>query len=196
MEMNEQEQRNDREKKRQFPFLTLFVIILLVLVFALLFFSIYYRSKTPTKTEVATVQLTVVDTGSITVFDEMVPMSDEDGQKITGYRLKVTNNGTQDGRFQLLIEDVSVGSITDGCTTENQLTRDQLRYTLYRNNQKIQTGDLSDIKMNILDEQNIASGQTYDYELKIWISEAKEDTDWMNRHYHYQLTIDPITKEA
>lgn len=114
----------------------------------------------------------------------LYPMSDEDGVKTEPYIFKVINNGSTNSKYDLVIKDVK-----DNHTDEQLLKRSQINYQLKRNGEVISSGNLGDIKGNILATDNISSSETNTYEIRIWLTSDFKDNSWMGKYYNYNISV-------
>lgn len=131
-----------------------------------------------------------VQLGDNNVIDEsgLIPLDDETAKNITPYEFKVENNSNGDALYTVLLED---GMISDDVNYTNKelLSRNQLRYQLSLNGNVIKVGNLSEIENNVLDTRNIASSQVNNYQLRIYVGESFQNTDWQNKYYHFNINV-------
>ena len=115
-------------------------------------------------------------------------MDDVTAKTITPYEFKVENNSTNDTTYNVLLED---GVISDDVNYTNKelLSRNQLRYQLSLNGNVIKVGNLNDVENNILDTRNITSSQVNNYQLRIYVGESFQNTDWQNKYYHFNINV-------
>ncbi len=180
------------EEEQDNRFLTYPVVIMFVLLIGLcLIFSFSYAFMTPENLSggVPVLEVSIKDNGEGITLVEANPLSDEDGSAINPYLFTVTNKSETEGKYRLLIEDLPLGEIKDGCTTSTLLDRSQLRYQLTRDAKVVASGNLSDLQMNILSEGVIPGNKTYEFALRIWVKMDAYDTSWANKHYHYKVTL-------
>ena len=95
----------------------------------------------------------------------------------------------------MLLEEVPFNELDDGCTSDTLLERDQLRYQLVLNGIEIARGPLSELKSNQLDYRLIDVDVKNEYELRVWVPEEAQETDWMLKHYHYKVAVTPVVVE-
>lgn len=119
----------------------------------------------------------------------LYPMSDAEGIKTNPYIFKITNNGSSVSKYKVLITD-----ITDGHNDDELLNRKQIHYQLKMNGGFISSGNLSDIKDNVLTTNSISSLKTDTYELRIWLSDSSIETNWMGKYYNYNISVKSIKK--
>ena len=114
-------------------------------------------------------------------------LKDDNLVSVPSYDFQVTNTKDTSGDYNLYIEDLPVNAISDGCTDETLLSRNQLKYQLKLNGNIIKEGLMSSINDNILDSRSINRNTTNYYSLKIYIHD--EALDWYGKHYHYKVSI-------
>lgn len=145
----------------------------------------YYDGGTGDSVNSVNVQL-----GDNNVIDEggLIPLDDETAKSITPYEFSVENKNDSDVTYNVLLED-SIISDDANYSSKELLTRDQLRYQLSLNGTVIKVGNLSDIKNNILDTRNIAASLVNNYQLRIYVAESSQNTDWQNKYYHFDVNV-------
>lgn len=171
-------------------------IILLLLagvaLFAFIFTTsiLWYRFFYNDSTVINDVGSVNVQLGDNNVIDEsgLIPLDDETAKNITPYEFKVENNSNGDALYTVLLED---GMISDDANYTNKelLSRNQLRYQLSLNGNVIKVGNLNDVENNILDTRNITSSQVNNYQLRIYVGESFQNTDWQNKYYHFNINV-------
>ncbi len=189
--MEEKMEMKNEEKKGK-NFFSYPVIIMFVLLIGLcLIFSFSYAFMTPENLSggVSLLEVSIKDNGEGITLVEANPLSDDDGSAINPYLFTVTNKSENEAKYRLLIEDLPLGEIKDGCTASTLLDRSQLRYQLKRGTDIVATGNLSDLQMNILSEGVIEGNETYEFALRVWVKMDAYDTSWTNKHYHYKVTL-------
>lgn len=170
------------------------VLLLLagVALFAFIFTTsiLWYRFFYNDSTTGSNVNSVNVQLGDNNVIDEsgLIPFDDETAKTITPYEFKVENNSANDTTYNVLLED-GVISDDENYTNKELLSRNQLRYQLSLNGNVIKVGNLSEIKNNILDTRNIASSQVNNYQLRIYVGESFQNTDWQNKYYHFNINV-------
>lgn len=120
-------------------------------------------------------------------FKDLGPISDDSTNMIVPYEFSISNSKDEDSTYNLLIED-----IIDKEKGKNTLARKYLNYELKLNDVVIKKGTMSNIKNNILDTRTMAKNVINGYSLKIWLNEQSKETDWMNKYYSYNITVEPI----
>ena len=131
-----------------------------------------------------------VQLGDNNVIDEsgLIPLDDETAKTITPYEFRVENNSTNDTTYNVLLEDTVISDDAN-YTNKELLSRNQLRYQLSLNGNVIKVGNLSEIENNVLDTRNIASSQVNNYQLRIYVGESFQNTDWQNKYYHFNINV-------
>ena len=118
----------------------------------------------------------------------LIPLDDETARKLIPYEFSVENSSADSFTYNVLLED-SVISDDATYSTKELLSRNQLRYQLSLNGKVIKIGNLSDIKNNILDTRVISSLETNNYQLRIYVSEEAQNTNWQNKYYHFDVNV-------
>lgn len=170
------------------------VLLLLagVALFAFIFTTsiLWYRFLYNDSTTGSNINSVNVQLGDNNVIDEsgLIPLDDVTAKTITPYEFKVENNSTNDTTYNVLLED---GVISDDVNYTNKelLSRNQLRYQLSLNGNVIKVGNLNDVENNILDTRNITSSQVNNYQLRIYVGESFQNTDWQNKYYHFNINV-------
>ena len=131
-----------------------------------------------------------VQLGDNNVIDEsgLIPLDDETAKTITPYEFRVENNSTNDTTYNVLLEDTVISDDAN-YTNKELLSRNQLRYQLSLNGNVIKVGNLNDVENNILDTRNITSSQVNNYQLRIYVGESFQNTDWQNKYYHFNINV-------
>ena len=96
-------------------------------------------------------------------------------------------DGTLNYIHTVLIEDK-----IDNKKSSKLLSRKYLHYELELNDIVIKKGALIDIENNILDTRTMSKDSVNNYALRIWLSEEAKNSDWMNKYYSYNITVEPI----
>ena len=135
------------------------------------------------------IEVSLKDNGKGIKLEQLFPFLDREAEKLEPYEFEVSNNGDIAANYKVVIKDIKKGS------EKKLLKRSQLRYELSLNGIVIEKQSMSKIKDNILDARSIPKNKTYKYELKVWVPQSAEKTDWMNKYYHYKVDIKPIVEE-
>ena len=148
------------------------IIILVILAFgALAAFASFYLSKKYVKK--ADVKVTFEDSETY-VIPEVGELSEEEALKLWPYIMHIENNGKREAKFNLVIKDV-----------DGDIKRDYLSYALLKDDKKVESGKLSDIKNNIIYEGTINKKEKNDYKLYIWVNKKIEATK-----YEYSISLE------
>lgn len=179
--------------KKSWPLLVLGGVILFLFIVGTSY--AWYNLFSKEETIAANLEISIDDQGNgVTVMDSM-PLTDQEGKALEAYHFKVKNNGTGEGTYRLLLQETPFNEIKDGCTSQDLLERNQLRYQLLLNGQEIQLDSVANIKNNVLDIRTIDVGKLNQYELRVWVPKSAENTAWTDKHYHYSVVIVPTTLE-
>ena len=174
---------------KKFILLILAGIALFSFIFAtsMLWYRFFYGSSYDNySTSSVTVQ---ADDFNNTIDEEgLIPLDDDTATILTPYEVTVSNNGDTSVTYNVLLED-SIISDDESYSNRELLSRSQLRYQLSLNGNVIKIGNLSDINNNIIDTRNIAAGQVNKYQLRIYVAESAQNTNWQNKYYHFNVNI-------
>ncbi len=164
-------------------------ILIGIVIFIILLVLIFVFSKIIKKDDfvVNNFEISADSNVSKDEFKDLGPIKDENSDKIVPYEFSVSNTDGEDSTYDLLIED-----IIDNDKEEKTLSRKYLNYELKLNDVIIKKGNMSNIKNNILDTRTMSKDSTNSYSLKIWLNEKSKETDWMNKYYSYNITVEPI----
>ena len=170
--------------------LVLVGVALFVFIFAtsMLWYRFFYNDNVSGTNNVSSVTIQLDDQNNVIDESGLIPLDDDSARTLTPYEFSVKNNGDNNYAYNVLLED---SIISDDITYSSKelLSRSQLRYQLILNGKEIKTGDLDDIKNNVLDARVISSSQTNNYQLRIYVSEESQDTDWQNKYYHFDINV-------
>lgn len=106
---------------------------------------------------------------------------------IDTYNFSIENTSKHEISYKLLLTEVPLAELTDGCKEDDLLKRNELVYELSLNGKSIIKDDMSNIENNIIDIKTIDGNSTNKYELKFWIKSGT--TNYLNKHYHYQINL-------
>lgn len=165
-------------------------VALFAFIFAtsMLWYRFFYNDNVSGTNNVSSVTIQLDDQNNVIDESGLIPLDDDSARILTPYEFSVKNNGDNNYAYNVLLED---SIISDDITYSSKelLSRSQLRYQLILNGKEIKTGDLDDIKNNVLDVRVISSSQTNNYQLRIYVSEESQDTDWQNKYYHFDINV-------
>lgn len=160
-------------------------IVLIVSIFLIFFYSWNYFNKREPKVNLNTLEIVLSDDGNVDLKDQ-TPVNDDSGKSVKPYSFRVVNKSNVKAKYQLLIEDY----ISDD--TKELLSRNYLKYELKQDGIVIKSGKLSEINNNILDADNISSQEEKKYELRVWVDESANATDWVGKSYNYNVRVNPV----
>ncbi len=173
---------------KKFVLLVLAGVALFVFIFttSILWYRFFYGDGSINNTSLINVEIS----GTNNVLDEsgLIPVDDNTALSLTPYEFTVTNSSDNDSVYNVLLED---SIISDDATYSSKelLSRNQLRYQLSLNGKVIKSGDLDEIKNNILDTRSIAPSQVNNYQLRIYVAEDAQNTEWQNKYYHFEIKV-------
>ncbi|MDO5002609.1 MAG: hypothetical protein Q4E39_00050 [bacterium] len=160
-------------------------IVLLISIFLLSYYSfLYFNSRKP-KVDVNTLEIALSDSGNVNLTDQQ-PISDNKIDNIKPYSFTIKNKGKTTVKYQLLIEDF----VSDQNT--KLLSRKFLNYQLISNGLVLEKDNLGNVKNNILDTGTLKPNEQKNYELKIWIADNLDSTDWLGKSYNYNISVNPV----
>ena len=165
-------------------------IALFAFIFAtsVLWYRFFYNNDTSGTNNVSSVTIQLDDQNNVIDESGLIPLDDDSARILTPYEFSVKNNGDNNYAYNVLLED---SIISDDITYSSKelLSRSQLRYQLTLNGEVIKIGDLSDIKNNVLDTRVINASKTNNYQLRIYLAESSQNTNWQNKYYHFDVKV-------
>lgn len=164
-------------------------IALFAFIFAtsMLWYRFFYTNPTGNN-NVSSVTIQLDDDNNVIDEDGLIPLDDETARTLTPYEFRVLNTSDNDYTYNVLLEDIII-SDDDTYSSKELLSRSQLRYQLTLNGKVIKTGNLNDIENNILDTRVISVSQTNNYQLRIYLAESSQNTNWQNKYYHFDVKV-------
>lgn len=170
------------------------LILVILLIFGTYEWYLYFMnyskthsSSTNTNASIKVGDIEFKEDGKAVYDADAKSIEDVEVSKVPSYKFKVINNGDSEKNYTLLIEDITANLVDDGCTEDNLLSRNDLKYQLTLNDKVIKEDFLSNITDNILDTRNIESKKSNAYSLKVYIHEDAKD--WIGKHYHYKVVL-------
>ena len=171
------------------------VILVLLLIFGTYVWYLYFLRYSINNSKNSNNTNTSVKVGDLEFKEDSKGVYDANAKSIEdievkdvpAYSFRVINNGESDKDYTLLIEDITANLVDDGCSEDNLLARNDLKYQLILNDEIIKEDYLSNIKDNILDTRKLESKKTNTYSLKVYIHETAKD--WFGKHYHYKVVL-------
>lgn len=148
------------------------VLILFFLSLGLLIFSLYYAFfKEKTFVNIRTIQsgdIAVIHSkadfgGTINSF---ININSEENAFI--YNFTINNNNAHELNYNIKMINVVSASI-------NRINLTSLNYSLYKNNNKLSTGVVSNLKNNILIKERTNADSKDKYELRLWSNTVTQD---------------------
>lgn len=178
------------KKKISYPLILMFILIIgLCGIFT---FSYAFQDPPKKTAPVSLLEITMSDSGSGVIIEDTEPLTDEEMKDLEAYVFTVKNNGSRTVAYQILIEDLPLGEIEDGCKEETLLSRNQLRYELKGSKNLIALEDLDEVKLNKLVELEIGPYTEEEFELRVFVPQTAYNTAWQNKHYHYKIVIEAV----
>ena len=173
---------------KKFILLVLAGVALFVFIFttSILWYRFFYGEGSINNSSLINIEIS--NTNNVLDESGLIPIDDNTALSLKPYEFKVTNFSDNDSVYNVLLED---SIISDDATYSSKelLSRNQLRYQLSLNGKVIKCGDLDEIKNNILDTRNIAPSQVNNYQLRIYVAEYAQNTEWQNKYYHFEIKV-------
>ena len=161
-------------------------IVLLTSIFLLTYYSFsFFNKRQPKKIDVNTLEIVLSDQGNVNLVDES-PKGNNETDKILPYKFKISNKNDVNVKYQLLIEDFVSDSSTE------LLNRAFLSYELTLDGVLIKKDKLSNISNNINDEGILNSKEEKNYELRIWVTDGIDPSNWVGKSYNYNVKVNPV----
>ena len=114
--------------------------------------------------------------------ENLFPMTKEESTIVANYKFSIKNVNDFKSHYEVVFQEKNKN-------TSKSLSKKQLDYQLLLNGKIIKEGNLSKLKNNILDERYIMANDTNKYELKVFIANNAENSDWQNKQYSYTVNI-------
>ncbi len=175
--------------------LLLFLGGVLLVIFILGTTYAWYQLFSRDENVVANLAISFENVGTSVNIQDTTPLSDAMGEEIEPYCFTISNTGSVDGTYQLLLKEQSPSVVNDGCTTSTLLSKDQLKYQLVLNNVVLATGKLSDLENDVLDLRKIAVDEQNHYQLRVWIDQSQDGASVVNKHFHYRVDVESVEGE-
>jgi hypothetical protein len=157
----------------------LYVFIILVVIILFKFFFQKLENKE---------RIIINDFHNAVYVQDMVPMTDEEGKKISAYEFFVENTSSKPQKYYLYLNEV-VASLDEDDNITEIISEKVLKYQLVKNDQEITIGFLSDLDNNLLDYDTLKGSDKNKYIVRIWIAENTKDQDWSNKTFNYQFSV-------
>ncbi len=157
-----------------------------ILITSLMWYKLFYNDSAITP--VSSIDIYLDDENNTIDEGGLIPLDANTAKSLTPYEFKVTNTSDSDTTYNVLLED-SIISDDANYSNKELLSRSQLEYQLSLNGDVIKQGMLTDIKNNVLDTRVINPNKVNNYELRIYVSEKAQTTDWQNKYYHFNVKI-------
>ncbi len=147
------------------------IYILVVLAFgALSAYASFYISKKHVKS--AAVKVVFEDSKTYEI-PEVKELSEEEALKLWPYIMHFENTGERSANFDLVIKD-----------EDGDIKRDNLSYALMKDDKKVASGELSEIKNDVIYSGTINKKEKNVYKLYIWVNKKIEGTK-----YEYSISL-------
>ena len=154
------------------------VILLCAIIGVGTYFGTLYLDKLRKGGEV-NVTVTFDDTESFTL-ESVEKMDKEKALKEWPYIINAENTGSGKGLYQIIITDIETSTIP----------RDKLEYVLKLDDKEIASGNLKDVKDNILYTGEIEGNTKQEFKLYIWV--IVDAFNYEEDNYEYKLEFNTI----
>ncbi len=125
------------------------------------------------------------------------PMSDEAGLETDSYRFSIKNTGSIDSNFTLYLDDMALDS------GQTRIEDHFIKYVLFKeeDNYLIKTLSINEkfttdngVVSRSIGMGTISAGETQNYILKLWISDAATKETVANKSFHARLRLEAVQK--
>ena len=165
-------------KKKLFLMFSGILLFIFVVVTAFLWYKLFYYGDLG---KVNTLQIQK-ETDQAILNENLFPMTKEESTIVANYKFSIKNVNDFKSHYEVVFQEKNKN-------TSKSLSNKQLEYQLLLNGKIIKEGNLSKLKNNILDERYIMANDTNKYELKVFIANNAENSDWQNKQYSYTVNI-------
>lgn len=147
----------------------LIMLLALAIVLIALAVSIFSYSRPGTvenKVTVGKLELTLTEGNAITLTDTY-PMTDDDGQKLSGFTFSLKNTGNTNATYSIYLDNASID------TTETRLGDKYVKYLFTKDQTSDGVKYLSTLDSDgerVLDTGTIDKDTTISYNLKLWVT--------------------------
>lgn len=178
------------KKNMKYLFLILAVVILVLFMILSNTFGFYEYLKiggNRNTIKSSNIVLEINDKTSLTISNEnSYPVSDEVGRTFVPYEFTVNNTGGKANYKVRLIHDEKAIE-NDGCS-DNLIPDERIRFQLVKDGSIVKEDLLSNLNDYVMEESDIASSTSIDYELRVWI-DKEAGIEVMNKHFHGKIEI-------
>ena len=165
----------------------LFLVILLVSV-VLVGSSYAWFTATETGKNVTvsagTLNISFSDSGSDITLQDQVPITTSEALKTDGYTFTVTNNGTIDADYTVILDDVELS------TGETRLDNKYVRYSLEKDGVEVANNLISNLVDNKIVISTLKPKASAEYTLRVYLDEDKFDTDAVNKVFKKTIKVE------
>ena len=201
----------EKNKLRKSSSLLLILVLLLLIVIGGTY-AFYTQTIAGTEENViraANLKLTLNEKASSGIdLDKAIPVSDVTGEKNTPFTFTLTNDGDKESKYTIYLEDIASakdGSVT--VTSENRMQDAGVKFYFTSTNTSaskhtvnsatlLSTLNTQTTGKRILEEGTIPPGSTYDYTLKLWITEEATMEQVNGKIFAAKLNIEATFSDA
>lgn len=162
--------------------LSITIIILIALVAT---HHIYYKFTDIKSVDYSSESLDIVfhsADGDRVSLEKAIPVTDAVGLSSNAYTLSIKNNLTESVSFEIKLQDDLEKIIEDNCL-EKTISKDLIRVSVKKNNEKAQILTLSELLDNNLVTEEMKALEEIDYSIRIWVMSSNTPIA-KDSHYH------------
>lgn len=152
------------------------VVFLCLIIGVLSYFGTLYLDKLKQGGEVKVI--VTFDDSDTYVIPNIKKMDKKEALDEWPYIMEVANDGSGKALYQIIITDVE----------KTTIKRENLEYSLYLDDKEVTSGNLSNIKNNVLYTGEIGGNTKQKYKLYIWVTSDVDEKDT----YEYKLEFNTI----
>ena len=201
---------NEEKNKLRKSSSLLLILVLLLLVVIGGTYAFYTQTIAGTEENViraANLKLTLSEEASSGInLDKAIPVSDTTGEKNTPFTFNLKNDGDKESKYTIYLEDIAKdGSVN--VTSENRMQDAGVKFYFTSTNTNGQNRTVNSATLlntlktkssgkRILEEGTIAPGSTYNYTLKLWITENATMEQVNGKIFAAKLNIEATFSDA
>lgn len=173
----------------KFTLIIVFAICILLIAGSYSIFTTINKSEEYNSITVGTLQIDFLqDSEQVLNLNGAYPTMEKEGEKLTPYNFKITNNGTLTASYKVrLVNDNDIIN-EDGCST-NLLSLSALKVKV-NEEQPFILGDKQDSSY-VVAEGTISPNETKEYNIRIWIKDTAGN-EVLGKHYHGKVVVDGV----
>lgn len=190
--MSKKKEKMNKENKLGVIVLT-FSALICVLALSYAVWTQLYNGEKKNEINTATLILTLDDKASDGInLINTIPVTDSKGLTFTPYTFEVTNSGTIDANYRILLVNDTKTYEKDSCS-DKKLDWSNIKYSFSKNGEAATTGILSDTS-GVLNLGIINSQATDSYSLRLWVKESATN-EIMGMHFHGLIKVEAVQSD-